>query len=295
MNADSDSYSGRRPLVAGDRKSNSTNQNNSSGGDTFFTQSQFLRQSSSSMLPSSATRADSTSFSSTSSFYRRFRIRHVWNCVSCKELSVRQYRILLFATLFFNLLMVAVEVLRLKKILDDKSDFSHITDSSDHNADGVAALLSLVATILTAVNCLFIGYLMYRPTPRIAVVAIGFTLVLEVIYIIQTVLYFEDFATQRTFMVVTIAFLVIQLITAWLLYRLWEFAFFNYDDGGSAGLRNLVDEYNTGGLFSSQDLEEPMIVSNVLPNSQSGNGRNSTSSSGNISIHSYPDVVKTRK
>lgn len=192
----------------------------------------------------------STQSSSTSSFHSTVgTARRYWRCVSCKELDWPLYKRLLGATLALNVLMTVTEVLRVLYVARHGSHFDHITaDARSRHADEVALILSLVATVLTVSNCGLLLLLLLDPRPRLAVLAAGVTLLLEFIYVVQTVLYYATFARTQALLVVTVAFLVVQLCTAWLLYRVWEFSFFNYETNAASGLlRSMLADFQQHG------------------------------------------------
>lgn len=192
----------------------------------------------------------STQSASTSSFHSTVgTARRYWRCVSCKELDWAQYRRLLGATLALNVLMMVTEILRVRYIALHGGRFDHIiADGDSRHADEVALILSLVATVLTFSNCLLLLLLLLDPRPRLAVLAAGVTLLLELIYVVQAVLYYATFARTRALLVVTVVFLVVQLCTAWLLYRVWEFSFFNYETNAASGLlRSMLADFQQHG------------------------------------------------
>lgn len=192
----------------------------------------------------------STQSASTSSFHSTVgAARRYWRCVSCKELDWAQYRRLLGATLALNVLMTVTEVLRVRYIALHGGRFDQITaDGHSAHAAEAALILSLVATVLTLSNCVALLLLLLDPRPRLAVLAAGVTLLLELIYVAQAALFYATFAQQRALLAVTVAFLVLQLCTAWLLYRVWEFSFFNYETNAASGLlRSMLADYQQHG------------------------------------------------
>eukprot|EP01033_Poteriospumella_lacustris_P011847 gene11847-8444_t len=188
----------------------------------------------------------STQSASTSSFHSTVgAARRYWRCVSCKELDWAQYRRLLGATLALNVLMTVTEVLRVRYIALHGGRFDEIAaDGHSAHAAEAALILSLVATVLTLSNCVALLLLLLDPRPRLAVLAAAVTLLLELIYVAQAALFYATFAQQRALLAVTVAFLVLQLCTAWLLYRVWEFSFFNYETNAASGLlRSMLADY----------------------------------------------------
>lgn len=190
------------------------------------------------------------SSSSSGSRGHRKQLRAIKDCLTCKELDIEQYRLLLIAVLIFNLLMFAGEVVRLAYI---------VADRTRKIGDNIAGVLSFVATVLTLVNCGFLFYLIRHCHSRIAMIAACITLALEVLYIVQTAIYFHSFGDSIGFVALTIMFLLVQLATAWLLYRYWEFSFYNYDE--TSGLnRTLMEDVQSGNSSSNRrrsgDLEQ---------------------------------------
>jgi hypothetical protein len=230
--------------------------------------------------PSFTSLATSSSFTSDVGTFRRY-----WRCFSCKELDLRMYRKLLVATLLLNLAMMITEILRVLYIVKHASHFDHITADkhADHNGDQVAFILSLVATILTFSNCASLIILVIDPIPRIAALASAVTLVLEFIYIIQTVLYFDVFTAQSALIIITVLFLVLQLLTAWLCYRVWEFSFFNYETNAFQTMQSMLSEFqnNETQFWGSQNS-----AGNSSSNANNNNNTNNNTINNNTNLSS---------
>lgn len=176
------------------------------------------------------------SSSSSGSRGHRKRLRAIKNCLTCKELDIEQYRVLLIAILIFNLLMFAGELVRMASI---------VVNQTHKIGENVAGVISFVATVLTLVNCGFLFYLARHADSRIALTAASITLTLEVLYIVQTAIYIHSFDDSIGFLALTVLFLIVQLLTAWLLYRYWEFSFYNYDESSVLN-RSLMEDVHSG-------------------------------------------------
>ena len=138
-----------------------------------------------------------------------------------RNLSLETFRKLLLVTIFMNVLMLAVEMVHIEYVFEHR------------DKDG-AAFLSLIAVILTLLNIAIISRLYRKPRPLAALVSCAIILFLEVIYIVQTILYYNSLNSTSTLAVIII-FLLAQLISSSLLYRFWEFILFNYDSESEVG------------------------------------------------------------
>ena len=176
----------------------------------------------------------------------------LYKTLTMKDLTFDQYRFALFITLIINLVFLSLQVIRFGFIVFEGDD-------KDHDISIV-----IIAFILTTINCGYLVKLMYAPTPRFAVACMGIILVQEVLFIVQTVLYYGDFAKYPAVIALSVIFLFLQVFTIIPVYRFWEIVLFNYDDGNWAGspstgnisdvnLEGVVDgRKSTGGIHPSK-------------------------------------------
>lgn len=111
-------------------------------------------------------------------------------------------------------------------------------------------VLAFLATFLTTINCGLTALVLFKPSARLAITISGVILVLEIVYLAQTILYilFADDSSgderdSKIFnLSVLSAFLSIYTFCAVVLYRFWEFLLFNYDDAASLLAENLIGD-----------------------------------------------------
>lgn len=168
--------------------------------------------------------------------------------LTCKEYSIQQYRFLLLLILLMNILMFFSEIVKLIRELKDH----YLKNDS-------AAILCLIATIITGINALLILKLIINPTTRSALASSCIIVFLELLYILQISFYSNDFEDPVAIVVVTI-FLLLQLYSALLLYRYWEFVLFYYNDG--FGL-NDSDNMRFSDLVKSQRSGKLSVLSHL--------------------------------
>jgi len=131
---------------------------------------------------------------------------------------MRQYQIFLFITLIINFVFLCLQMVRFGVIVMDEY--------------GDDLTLVIIAFVLTTINCGYLIKLMYAPTPSFAVTCMGIILVQEVLFIVQTILYYKYFVGYDAVIALSVVFLVLQLCSVIPVYRYWELILFNYDDGG---------------------------------------------------------------
>lgn len=92
--------------------------------------------------------------------------------------------------------------------------------------------LSIIATLFTAIIFILLIFLAFKPTTGRAITSCGLVLFMELLYLFQAVLTIvSDPDEASTFDSTMVAvFFVIYFWSSILLYRLWEFLLFNYDD-----------------------------------------------------------------
>eukprot|EP00598_Pedospumella_elongata_P010958 CAMPEP_0185002564 /NCGR_PEP_ID=MMETSP1098-20130426/74180_1 /TAXON_ID=89044 /ORGANISM="Spumella elongata, Strain CCAP 955/1" /LENGTH=214 /DNA_ID=CAMNT_0027530073 /DNA_START=35 /DNA_END=679 /DNA_ORIENTATION=+ len=142
----------------------------------------------------------------------------LYTTLTLKNLSMRQYQIFLFITLIINIVFLCLQMARFGVIIMDEY--------------GDDLTLVIIAFVLTTINCGYLIKLMYAPTPSFAVTCMGIILVQEVLFIVQTVLYYKYFVGYDAVIALSVIFLVLQLCSVIPVYRYWELILFNYDDGG---------------------------------------------------------------
>lgn len=159
--------------------------------------------------------------------YRYTRFRLVWNFFSCKDLTLKQYRMLLFMTLLMNVMFFITEIIR---IVYYSANIGRRDDDYKDRKDRSYIVTFIVATSLTFVNCLIILKLLYRPTPKTALASSAMTVCVQIISFIQCILYWQEVVGSTLNGLATFTFLILELFSAMLLYRYWEYAKFYYDD-----------------------------------------------------------------
>ena len=142
----------------------------------------------------------------------------LYTTLTLKNLSMRQYQIFLFITLIINIVFLCLQMARFGVIIMDEY--------------GDDLTLVIIAFVLTTINCGYLIKLMYAPTPSFAVTCMGIILVQEVLFIVQTILYYKYFVGYDAVIALSVIFLFLQLCSVIPVYRYWELILFNYDDGG---------------------------------------------------------------
>eukprot|EP01031_Cornospumella_fuschlensis_P019046 gene19046-23331_t len=122
-------------------------------------------------------------------------------------------------------------------------------------------VVSLVATILTCVNCGIVLKIIAYPSTGLALMSSVIILVLEVVYIAQCVVEADTLIHESAVIIVTSIMLTLHFCTAFLLYRYWEFVMYHYDE--SNGLQTFVNNFPPDSLISRQDvmsqLRSPLV------------------------------------
>lgn len=135
------------------------------------------------------------------------------NTFSLQHASHAKFRTLLGITVVCNSISIVFE---LATLFYEPNEFRMV--------------MGIMAMILAAFNILIIVKLIVKPTARSSLVACGFIVALELLYVIQTIEYFsmtgDDWAPLISFVICA---LVTQLVTAYILYRHWEFVLYDYD------------------------------------------------------------------
>ncbi|KAJ1430234.1 hypothetical protein B484DRAFT_395999 [Ochromonadaceae sp. CCMP2298] len=148
-----------------------------------------------------------------------------------KNLTFEQYQFCLSITVLINLAFDFYQIARLIYLV-----------LTDIILEDNALSLLIVGTILTTINIGNLLTLLWKPTPKIAVVCMITVVVQEVIFVIETVLYFDDIKGYAVFTALAVLFLLLQFFTLFLLFRYWEFLLFNYDDSGEGQDSSYDDE-----------------------------------------------------
>lgn len=173
------------------------------------------------------------------------------NFLTCKNLDLEQYRILLLFTFCLNALSFAMEVVHMVVLFIEK--------------DLVMAMVSLIATILTCINCSIVLKIIAYPSTRLALTSSAIILVLEVVYIAQCVVEADTLIRATAVVFVTSIMLALHFCTAFLLYRYWEFVMYHYDE--SNGLQTFVNNFPPDSFISPQDvmsqLHSPLVDTGV--------------------------------
>lgn len=164
----------------------------------------------------------------------------LYNFFTCKNLDLEHYRALLVLTFVLNIVSLVAEVLHMVVVFLDKN---YISGS-----------ICLAATTLTVINCFLVLRLIIKPTTRAALASSAIILIIEVVYIIQTVVESQTLIRGVAALVVTIVLLVCHLCTAWLLYRYWEFAMYHYDD--TRGLQSFINNFPDSVIQSSDVISQ---------------------------------------
>lgn len=164
----------------------------------------------------------------------------VYKTMTFKDLSLDQYRFLLFVALVVNLTFLILQVAR----------FAYLLVYSSLGEDK-GLFLVILAFILTSLNSAILVRLMVAPTPSYAVACMGIILVQEAIFIAQTALYYNLAKGEDYIIALSALFLILQLVSVVVVYRFWELVLFNYDDSsweiGTPSSGNLSD-VNLDGL-----------------------------------------------
>eukprot|EP01039_Chlorochromonas_danica_P011210 gene11211-12502_t len=182
--------------------------------------------------------------------------------LTCKDLNLAHYRALLFLTFILNLICFLAEV-------------SHMVFLFLQDTAYAMAIIGLLTSILTLYNCYLILKLIYRPSTQLSLLSTLIILILEVFYIVQTVLFAypnnsdtSALLRETISVVITAVLLTLQLLTAWLLYRYWEYAMFQYDESTN-NLKNFINNFPDASLQSplsdcfSSPLHTPLIDDNA--------------------------------
>lgn len=159
--------------------------------------------------------------------YRYTGFRVIWNFFTCKDLTLKQYRVLLFFTGIMNFACLITEVARIiifSQRVETKDDDFKINKDKDYMLTFVAAI------ILTVINCLIILKLLYKPTPKTALASSAITIAIDIVSLVQICVYWNEIVPSPLNAAATILFLVLEFFSAMLLYRYWEYAQFYYDD-----------------------------------------------------------------
>lgn len=163
----------------------------------------------------------------------------LYKTLTFKDLSLDQYRFLLFIALVVNLVFLILQVARFVYL---------ILYSSLGNDKGL--FLVILAFILTTMNIAIFIKLMVAPTPGYAVSCMGIILVQEAIFIAQTALYYNLVKGEDYIIALSVVFLILQLVSVVVVYRFWELVLFNYDDStwdtGTPSTGNLSDIHMDG-------------------------------------------------
>lgn len=170
-----------------------------------------------------------TSYGSGNSFDIHFK-RSVWDYplrkITFKGLSYRQYRVGLYVIVILNCVQLASEIATvIINVETSRDNHAQLLKNSDD------MVFAISAAVLAIVNIVIIGRLICRPSVRLAMSSFLIILVLEIIYIIQTVIYFRIIEQKIWNIAVTILFIMLQLLSAIFMYRFWEFVLYNYDEG----------------------------------------------------------------
>jgi len=129
--------------------------------------------------------------------------------------------------------------------------------------------LVIIAFVLTLINCGYLIKLIYAPTPSFAVTCMGIIIVQEILFIAQTIIYYDDLSQYDAVIALSVVFLFLQLGTIIPVYRYWELVLFNYDDSGwtgspSAGAPSDVGLDNVGGNRKSTGHLHPSKVKSQM-------------------------------
>lgn len=210
-----------------------------------------------------------------SSFYPyplHFSCYALYALLTCKDLNLAHYRALLFLTFILNLICFLAEVSHMVILFVDLNNENN-NDSNTVTIRYAMAILGLITSILTLCNCYLILKLIYRPSTQLSLSSTSIILILEVFYIIQTVLLADPnnsgdssvVLRETISIVITAVLLTLQLLTAWLLYRYWEYAMFQYDESTN-NLKNFINNFPDASLqspssecFGSSSLHTPLI------------------------------------
>lgn len=140
---------------------------------------------------------------------------------SFRNLSLEQFEKLILITIAMNIVMALGEVAKVVDLLKDKNN--------NIRKNG-GAVLSMIATVLTLWNIVVLVRLYRHPRPRAALMSGAIILCLWIIYVVQSIMYYGSYDNSPQYLPLVCVFLVLQLLSGWLLYRFWEFILFNYDD-----------------------------------------------------------------
>lgn len=195
----------------------------------------------------------------------------LFKTLTFQNLTLKQFRVLLLATLAMNAFFFLSQIARLVYL---------IVDNSFHTDDNVAPFM--VGVIVTFLNCTRLIWLIVSPTPRCALISLSLVLALEVVFVVEVIIYFNQINKDNGVWLlgITLMFMFLQLVSALLLYQYWEFVLFNYDpedassNWGSSGTtsRGTITDSMLRGLgivappnnFESRNSCTPTIDSPVI-------------------------------
>jgi len=166
-----------------------------------------------------------------------------------KRRNLQEFRVLLLMTVCLNIFGIIAEII----------DITYRTDDT-LPLPSAYAILSIIAAILALINIALIVKLIILPTTRSALLSCALILLLEVIYVVQFIIFYTTSDSNNVVLAFNILFIIFQVLTSIVLYRFWEYVYYTYDD-------DKVSRSDLASLRSSlYDVESPIVKTNTMTN-----------------------------